>query len=147
MNTYMYHEIYIGMWEEFIVTIDNEKITNFKQITGDVNPLHNDSAYAKNKGYTDKVVFGMLTGSFMSTLAGVYLPGENSLIHSVEMKFLKPVIVNDNLKIVGEVIEKNDLFKTITVKVEIFRLGDSTHGIAPEKVLRGKMQIGVMENE
>ena len=58
------------------------------------------------------------------------------------MKFLEPVIVNDELRVVGKVTEKNDLFKIITLKVEIIRLTGKR-----EKVLRGKMQIGVTEDE
>lgn len=142
MNNYRYPEIYVGMKEEFVVEMDEEKLKSFEKITGDVNPLHNSTEYANAKGYSERVVYGMLTGSLMSTLAGVYLPGESSLIHSVEMKFLKPVIVGDKLKIVGEVIEKNDLFKIIVLKVEIFRLNTMC-----EKVLKGKMQIGVIEDE
>ena len=80
----------------------------------------------------------MLTASFISTLAGVYIPGENSLIHSVEVKFVKPVYVGDKLTIIGTVIDKNDLFSCITLKITILNQKN-------EKVLRGKMQIGVLE--
>ena len=71
MNQYKYQEIYIGMQEEFTVQVNSEKLRSFMQITGDENPLHNSADYAKKKGYPEKVVFGMLTGAFMSTLAGV----------------------------------------------------------------------------
>ncbi|MBQ9091319.1 MAG: hypothetical protein IJY52_03500, partial [Anaerotignum sp.] len=47
----------------------------FLAITGDINPLHNDQEFAQKQGHPDKVAFGMLTASFLSTLAGVYLPG------------------------------------------------------------------------
>ena len=137
MNRYSFEEITVGTEESFEVTISEEMLQKFLDITGDVNPLHTDAAFAKGKGYNSCVVYGMLTASFLSTLAGVYLPGERSLIHSVETKFVKPVFVGDTLTIQGKVTEKNDLFPVFTMKVTITNQNK-------EKVLRGSMQIGVL---
>ena len=97
MNKYKFEDIKIGMEEKFQVSITEDMVNSFCKITGDINPLHNDLEYAKSKGYQEKVVYGMLTSSFLSTLAGVYLPGKYSLIHSVEILFKKPVLISDNL--------------------------------------------------
>lgn len=140
MNRYSFEELDIGLTESFQVTVTRKMLVLFEQITGDVNPLHTDESFAKEKGFSSCVAYGMLTASFLSTLAGVYLPGEKSLIHSVETKFVKPVFVGDNLLVQGKVVEKNDLFKVITVKVVI----TNQHA---EKVLRGTMQIGVISDE
>ena len=103
MNRYQFEDIYVGLKEEFQVTITADMLKQFCQMTGDVNPLHTDETFAKEKGYESNVAYGMLTASFLSTLAGVYLPGERSLIHSVESKFTKPVYVGDTLTISGQV--------------------------------------------
>jgi len=138
MNTYTYDEISIGDEESFTVTITDAMMKSFLEITGDVNPLHNDEDYAGKSGYPGRVVYGMLTASFLSTLAGVYLPGERSLIQTVETKMAKPVYIGDTLTISGKVTEKHDSFSLIILKVTIKNQnGDS--------VLRGKMQIGVKE--
>lgn len=138
MNHYCYNEIKNGHEEKFEVEIKPEMLDEFANITKDTNPLHIDSVFAKSKGYKERICYGMLTASFISTLAGVYIPGENSLIHSVEVKFVKPVYVGDKLTIIGTVIDKNDLFSCITLKITILNQKN-------EKVLRGKMQIGVLE--
>jgi len=139
MNDYTYEELEVGHKEFFEVIITQETMNNFLRITNDVNPLHNNLEYAKSCGHEDKVVFGMLSASYLSTLCGVYLPGKKSLIHSVESKFLKPVFVKDSPLIVsGEVIDKNDLFRLLTLKVEI-------KNNKSEKVLKGKMKVGVLE--
>ena len=101
MNEYTYEEIQIGQKESFKVTVTEEMLSSFKNITGDVNPLHNDEEYALEKGYPGRVSYGMLTASFLSTLAGVYLPGKYSLIHEVKLKFAKPVFIGDELTIEG----------------------------------------------
>lgn len=139
MKQYKFGDIEVGVEESFSVTITNEMMEHFKEITGDVNPLHTDPAFAAGKGYSSCVTYGMLTASFLSTLAGVYLPGERSLIHSVETKFVKPVFPGDTLLIHGIVSEKNELFSVITLKVTVTNQNQ-------QKVLRGSMQIGVMKD-
>lgn len=138
MNKYKFDEIKIGMQEEFKVEITPENMKRFGYMTGDVNPLHNDENYAFKYGYNKCVGYGMLTASYLSTLAGVYLPGEKSLIQSVEINFIKPVLIGDILIVKGEVINKNNLFHVITIKTTIINS-------KKEKVVRGKMQVGVLE--
>lgn len=135
---YSYEELLIGHTESFTVTVTEEMMQSFCQVSGDRNPLHRDTDYARSKGYHDKVVYGMLTASFLSALAGVWLPGERSLIHQVEVEFPAPVYVGDVLTVEGIVKEKNDTFRFLNVKVTI-------RNQAGKKVLRGKMRIQVME--
>ncbi len=140
LKQYKFEDIKIGLEEQFKATITDEMLKTFCEITGDINPLHNDLEYAKSKGYNEKVVYGMLTSSFLSTLAGVYLPGKYSIIHSVEILFKKPVFVSDSpLTIKGKVIEINEMFKQFTIGFEIFNNKN-------EKVSRGKMKVGVLND-
>ena len=140
MNKYRFDEIQVGLTESFEVTITEEQLAAFGQMTGDYNPLHSREECARDQGFSGKVAYGMLTASFLSTLAGVYLPGENSLIHSVEVKFTKPVLVGDVLRITGEVKEKNDHFPVFSMNVTILNQNS-------EKVLRGTMKVGVIDGE
>lgn len=137
MNKYKFEEIEIGMEESFCVQITDKMMEEFLNITGDENPLHTDEEFARKRGYSSRVCYGMLTASFLSTLAGVYMPGERSLIHSVETKFTKPVFPGDVLSVRGQVTEKNELFCFITLKVTISNQKD-------EKVLKGIMRVGVL---
>lgn len=137
MNKYVYDEITVGLKEEFTVEVKLEDMERFYIITGDMNPLHINRNYAKEYGFHDRVVYGMLTASYLSTLAGVYLPGEKSLIQKVEINFVKPVFLNEVLTIVGKVINKNDTFN-------IIEIGFSIWNDQKEKVIRGKMDVGVL---
>jgi len=138
MNEYKYEDIYTGQKESFKATVTEEMFACFCSITGDSNPLHGDGEYAESLGYSGRVAYGMLTASFLSTLAGVYLPGKYSLIHEVSLKLTAPVYIGDELMFEGEVIEKNDLFNLITLKV-------TSINQSGEKVLRGNMKIGVSQ--
>lgn len=111
MNEYTYCEIETGHSESFFAVVSEEMLDKFKEITGDINPLHNDETYAQEMGHPSRVVYGMLTAAFFSTLAGVYLPGKYSLIHTVETEFVKPVYIGDTLTVKGEVQKKDDTFR------------------------------------
>lgn len=137
MNNYQYDDIYIGLTAKFPIKVSEEYFIAFQKHTGDINPLHSDNNYALLKGFPTKVVFGMLTASFYSTLAGVYLPGERSLLHSVDTKFLSPVYCGDILEIEGTVTEKNDLFQQITIKATI----KNQDG---KKVSKAVLKVGVV---
>lgn len=138
MNEYKYEEIAVGHKESFEVTITQEMVDSFRNITQDVNPLHRDEEYAREKGHPGTVVFGMLTASFLSTLAGVYLPGKLSLIQEVKIKFAKPVYVGDVITVEGVVDEKNDTFNLLMIKYSM----KNQDGV---KVMRGSMQVSAKE--
>lgn len=136
-NTYRYEELKVGQMESFVTSITEEKMNLFSRITGDVNPLHTNLDFAKHMGHPGIVVYGMLIASFYSTLAGMYLPGKYSLIHSVESKFLHPVYQGDELTVHGTITEKNDLFELLTIKAEILNQNG-------RKVSKAVMKVGVI---
>lgn len=138
MNRYEYEEIKLGHIEEFQTIVSQNDQNMFREITGDINPLHSNIGFANRKGFERPVVFGLLTASYYSTLAGVYIPGEKSLIHSVNIKFGYPVLVGEKLLIRGEVIDKNDTFKRLTIKAEII----NQEG---KKISKAKLEVGVLD--
>ena len=138
MNYYHYEDLSVGQTEEFSAVVSEDMLETFKQISGDSNPLHNDDSFAKSHGYPQRVVYGMLTASFLSTLAGMYLPGAYCLIQSVETKFVNPVFIGDKLLVSGTVAELNDSVRQIVLKVVVTNQDG-------KKVLRGTMKLGVLE--
>ena len=140
MNHYTFPELKEGLTESFDVTVTARMMEQFLALTGDTNPMHTDAAYAKaHGGYNDRIVYGMLTASFLSTLGGVYLPGEHCLIHSVETTFPKPVFAGDTLTVSGTVKRLDERFSQAELAVKIVNQKG-------EKVLRGKMMVGVLGN-
>lgn len=136
MNSYTLAGLAPGLTESFTVTVTEEMMRQFYAITGDCSPIHMDAEYAAGRGYAGRVVYGMLGASFFSTLAGVYLPGEHCLLHSVEAKFAKPVMIGDTLTVSGKVTEVNETFGEVTIKAVI----TNQNG---QKVTRGLIKAGV----
>ena len=78
----------------------------------------------------------MLTASLYSTVAGMYLPGKYSLIHSFEeLSFTKPVFVGDDLTVEAEVTDKEIALKLIRLKVTIKNQNSKLVSKAKMKVL------------
>lgn len=137
LKDYTLKELHIGMQEKFSTVVTEEMMNKFTEISGDYNPLHRDPAFAKSVGFPDKVVFGMLTASLISTLGGCYLPGKHCLIQGIEAKFARAVMVGDILTVVGEVAKIYEELNCVEIKVTITNQ-------AGEKVLRGKLKAGVL---
>ena len=138
MNHYRLADLTPGVTESFTVTITEEMMAQFYAITGDNSPIHMDADYAAGRGYPGKVVYGMLGASFLSTLAGVYLPGEHCLLHGVDLKFAKPIFIGDTLTVTGVVDEVNDTFREITIKASIVNQDG-------KKVTRAVIRAGVAQ--
>lgn len=115
MNSYTLQDIHVGLGAQFSVTITEEMLDSFQSLSEDTNPLHADSRYAKEKGFKDRVAYGMLTSAFYSKLVGVYLPGKYALLHGIEIDFHNPVYAGDILAISGEVSYINETYKQIEI--------------------------------
>jgi 3-hydroxybutyryl-CoA dehydratase len=138
MNNFSFQDISEGQTTEFSETISSEMVENFIKLTGDINPLHSSKEYAIQKGFSNVVVHGLLTTSFLSKMAGVYLPGEKCLLMGVDVSFLKPVFPGDKLLFKGVVKDKNEDFKCFTLRVIASNQQEM-------KVLRGSIKVGFHE--
>ena len=118
-NHYTLAELQTGMEASFTAAVTEEKVRKFLEVSGDTNPLHMDDEYARAKGHPGRVVYGMLTASLYSTLAGVYLPGEHCFLWEVDSKFTGPVYIGDVLTVSGKVTEVNERFRFIKIKARI----------------------------
>lgn len=139
MNEYKFVDISIGMKASFSRTMTKAMEDSFRIISGDENLLHQNDNFAKeiSKGkFREHIVFGMLTASLYSTMAGMYLPGKYSLIHSVdELSFINPVYIGDRLIVEGEVTDKDENLGLIRLKVRIMNQNNKLVSRAKMKVL------------
>ena len=119
-NSINFKEITIGYSKKFTVKITSKMLEDFATLSGDYNPLHMDSEYAEKTQFKKQVCHGMLLTSFFSRLIGMYIPGKNALYFSQTVNFRSPCFVEDIVTVTGEVTEKRETTKMITVKTEIY---------------------------
>ena len=99
-----------GQSVEQSVTISEADLSAFAALSQDSARIHHDGDFARSKGYDAPIVYGFQVGIYFSRLLGMYLPGENSVIQSVELRYLRPVLVGEQVtfkvtvrKVVGAV--------------------------------------------
>ncbi|MDE6759411.1 MAG: MaoC family dehydratase [Lachnospiraceae bacterium] len=89
--------------KEFIVTEDIG--AEFARISKDFNPIHLDECIARKSRFNQKIVHGMLLGSYISGIIGNEFPGEGSVYLNQEFSFRRPVYYNVPIIVKVEIIE------------------------------------------
>lgn len=135
-----YDKIEIGDSCSLEKSISAEIVQKFADFTGDYNPVHMDDSYCSKHGLGSRIVHGMLVLSFLSTLIGMYLPGEGAVWLSQTIDFISPLKIDDTIKITGRVVDKYNTnalgLKIIVMKIEI----NNQLGI---KAVRGTVKVSV----
>jgi len=121
--------------ETFLVSENIYK--GFISIFKDKNPLHTNREFAIERGFRNIVVHGNILNGFLSYFIGERLPFKNVIIHKQEIKYHRPVYINDKLSFYAEVMNIFDELNVIEVKF-FFNNQDCL------KVASGKFQIGVI---
>lgn len=101
------NEINLGDFEVYERTVTEADVVMFGGVSGDLNPAHFNEKYAKDTLFKGRVVHGMLTASYFSTILGTLLPGPGTIYLGQELRFTKPVRVQDTIKAVATVTEIN----------------------------------------
>lgn len=121
--------------EKFLMSKNIYK--GFLSIFNDKNPLHTNREFAIKKGFKDVVMHGNILNGFLSYIIGEKLPIKNIIIYKQEIKYHKPVYINDILYFYAEVIDVHAKINVIEIKY-FFNNQDNI------KVASGKFQIGVI---
>lgn len=95
----------IGQKASFSKTIAECDVYGFAGITGDFNPLHVNRAEAEKLPFGERVVHGMLTASFLSTVIASRLPGPGTIYMQQDSRFMKPVFIGDTITAQVEIAE------------------------------------------
>lgn len=139
MNAYRWNELREGLSGEFEAELTRSMMEVFAQLSGDDNPLHTDSEFAKRAGFPGVVAHGMLISAFYSRLVGVYLPGRYSLLHGIEVELVKPAFIGDRLRVSGRITYLNSAYKRAEIRAAI-------HNGQDELISRAKIRVGLHEH-
>lgn len=80
------------------ILFDKEKITSFIGISQDAAGIHVDRSFSREKGFKHLVVHGFLISIPFSRILGMELPGENTVIGNISLKFHSPIYLGDTVK-------------------------------------------------
>jgi len=108
----------VGARATRVRTITDSDIVRFAEVSGDRNPVHLDAAYAARSPFGERVAHGFLTGSMISAVIGMELPGPGSIYLGQTMKFLAPVCIGDTVTVSVEVIGVREEKRLITLRTD-----------------------------
>lgn len=89
--------------KHFVVALEIHE--GFIAIFGDRHPLHTDASYAVARGFRSKVMHGNILNGFLSYFIGECLPEREVMILSQEIKYQRPVYLDDRLTLEAEVAD------------------------------------------
>jgi 3-hydroxybutyryl-CoA dehydratase len=109
----------------------------FLQTFNDRNPLHVSDTAARDQGFAGKIMHGNILNGFVSYFVGECLPVKSVVIQSQEIKYHKPVYLNDALTLRAEVAEFFESVSTAEIAFEFL----NQDGV---KVARGKLSLSLL---
>ncbi|MEM5527545.1 MaoC family dehydratase [Gammaproteobacteria bacterium AS21] len=120
LHGYYLEDLEIGMSASTEKTISAADVATFAQISGDDNPIHVDEEYAKNSAFGKRIVHGMFSAALISAVAGTKLPGYGGVYLSQELKFRKPIFIDDTVVTKLTIEDINQRRGRVTMKTEVF---------------------------
>lgn len=120
------NELKVGDRAQFAKTVSESDIYLYAGVTGDFNPAHINEEYAKKTFFETRIVHGMLTSGFISTVIGNQLPGYGTIYIRQELNFLAPVRIGDTITAQVEVLEIMTEKKQVRLKTTCFNQEEKT---------------------
>jgi 3-hydroxybutyryl-CoA dehydratase len=120
MTNIPYADIQLGQTATYSSTVGDKEGRLFAAVSGDVNPLHLDQAYAATTPFGERIAHGMLTGGLISAAIAMELPGPGTVYRSQSLKFRAPVKLGDTLTVRLEVTDKKDRGPAVTLDCKVY---------------------------
>lgn len=129
-------EFHVGQkfTERFV--LDAEVVKRFAAFSGDVNPLHMDSAEARSYGFPQAVAHGAIQVAYLSRMIGMVVPGAGALWAGHRIQWLRPVYV-------GQEIDLNLEVSSWSAGAGLLQLKFNATNTKGEHVMEGEAEVKV----
>ena len=137
-RVYSAEDLRPGLKVTYEVEISEEDVLTYARLTGDHNPLHVDTDYARTSNYQGRIVHGAFQVGLASALLGMHLPGQKVLLGTINSRFPGPLYFPARVRMTGEIASWNartlggqvkvlvQEFPSLTTTAEIF-MGFTLH--------------------
>lgn len=112
-------ELKVGDKGSMSKTISEYDIYTFAGVTGDFNPIHVNSEFAKGTMFKERIAHGMLGAGFISAVLGTCMPGPTNVYMSQELVFKAPIKIGDTVTATCELIEKIEEKKRLIFRTTV----------------------------
>ena len=129
-----YDELSVGQKASFQRRVTKQDVLQYMGLSGDLNPLYADSAYAGRTKYDRPIVpANMLAGFAMGAVANV-MPGLGSLTHAHTYRLHQPAVVGDEVTAEMEIIELKPQNRHVVIRY-------TQHNQQGRLLLEGEMEV------
>ena len=124
---------------EFLVT--HAQMDAFRTLSGDTNPIHDESDYPRRHGFDGAIVYGGLLFAQISRLLGTRLPGPGCVERSITLRYRSPLYVGERARLRAQVVHANKDLGLVDLKIRIetgqrcIAEGEAAALLAPERTL------------
>ena len=129
-------EFYTGQSVRVDLSVDDEQMRRFAELSGDFNPLHIDDDFARAKGFQGRVVYGALLLAKVSELIGMRLPGRDSGWARVDFEFLSPLYVHQSAQLEARVASFSASTGLLELRLSLARDG--------KRIAKGRAEVVVV---
>lgn len=103
----IFSEITVGDSAQLSRKLTKKEIELFALSSGDFNPFHLSSEFAKKAFFGKIIAHGMWTASLISAVLGNQLPGPGTIYLAQSLRFCRPVTLDDIITAQVTVTKKN----------------------------------------
>ncbi|HEX7945059.1 MAG TPA: MaoC family dehydratase [Phenylobacterium sp.] len=121
MQGFYFDELSVGQTAEMSRVVGAADIEAFAEVSGDINPVHLDEAYAKTTTFGERIAHGMLSASYLSAILGTRLPGPGCIYLSQSLRFRRPVKIGDLVvaKVTVKTLDEGRAHVTLDTSCEV----------------------------
>lgn len=116
----------IGQKTTRSLTLTEDHVKKFADITGDYNPLHFEPSFAAGTRFKNLVVQGGLTTGLLHALVAMDMPGPGTVFLSQNWKFTAPVFIGDTITAEAEILSIHESKPVTQLKVRVSRENNKT---------------------
>ena len=87
----------VGDSDSVTMTITDEMVRAFAELSGDNNPVHLDDEFASKTRFKKRIAHGMLLGGLLSRVAGTKIPGPGTIVISQDIRYKEPCYIGDTV--------------------------------------------------
>lgn len=112
-----------GITEHIAFCCSEEDLRTFRALSGDDNPLHDDTSFARAHGFRGCVVYGGLIVAQISRLLGTRLPGAGCVWRSLSLRFRNPLYAGDPAVLTARVTHANEELGLMSLALQVTACG------------------------
>ncbi len=111
----------VGQKANRTITLTEQHVRTYAELTGDHNPLHFDESFAARTKFGRLVVQGGLTTGLLHALVAMDMPGPGTVFLSQNWKFTAPAFIGDTLTAEAEVLSVHPTKPVTQLKITVRR--------------------------